>query len=304
MVSRKSSRSKSPRATRSKSRSMSAKRRTTRKTGSKKASSFLSFRRAHAAAIKKEMHARGMKGIAANTKVAKEMFLASGGQMAAPKMRRQRSPSPVRARRASAKAKLAAGASPSLEQKLRALFSRGSPSAYSASGRFMGKRKTRVARTKKAKSPRKLSAYAKWVHEHKTLLDAEFKAAHPNGTIGMRAKFNYAKLKAAHPEYVAKSKAAKSPRNARKARKARKSTKKGRKTMRKTRATRKTRRVSRKSVRKTRKTRKSRATRKTRGTRKAGDYAKWIHEHKAAIKAAHPGMNFMKAATLYKKNHM
>lgn len=304
MASRRSVRSKSPRKSKSPRRSAS------KSAGSKRVmSDFQKFLKSHTTAIKAEMAKRGMKwSIAAYTKVGKEMFLASGGKMASPKRggkrrasrlsrksrrsgrktrstRRKsrlsrksrktrksrrvskkgkkmsaRTPSPVRARRVSNLKKLKSGSpmTQSVEQRLRALFSR-SPSMYSPStGRFR-KSLVRKARksTKKTGVKRSPNAYAKFAASHM----AQARAKYP----GLKPMASVAKL---YKDMGNVSKPRKSP---------------------------KTKRGPRK-MKASRKMRKS-----TKGTRKPSAYALYVKKNAAAIKAAYPGVNFIKAAAMYRK---
>jgi hypothetical protein len=313
MASRKSSRSKSP-SMRSKSRSVSVKRRsasksmkkTVRKSVSRKTSPRLAFARQNASAIKAERDRRGLKGIKGYNTVLNEMFLASGGKMMK-RTPKSRSPSPRR--KASAKRRLAAGnLSPTLEQKLRALFTRGSPSKYSSSGRFKGSKKARKMRSRKVRkmSTRPKSDANKWFAAHK----AEINAARGSRSFVAVAWEMY---KAAHPNFVAKSKmpkvkkAKKSP----KARKARKTSRKGKKSMRKMRKSRLSKkgksRVMKSRTMKARKG-KSRLGRKSRvakkmGSRKPSAYQMKVKQHMAAARAAHPNMKPLAAVSKYIKEN-
>lgn len=311
MASRRSSRSKSPRM-RSKSRSTSAKRsasksvKKTMKKSSRKVSARVAFARQHKAALKAELARRGMKGIKAYNTVLNEMFLASGGKMGPKRVPKGRKTA-NRRKLVGAKSRLAKGGlSPTLEQKLRALFTRGSPSKYSASGRFRGSKKMRKMRTKKVRkvSNRKPTAANKWFAAHK----AEINAA--RGTRSF-VKVAWEMYKAAHPGFVAKSKmpkvkkAKKSP----KSKKAKKVGRKGKKASRKMRKSRMTKKSGSRKMRtmkarkgKSRLARKSRVAKKV-GTRKAGAYAMKVKQYMAAARAAHPGMKPMAAASKYIKEN-
>jgi hypothetical protein len=281
----------------------------TMKKSGRKVSARVAFARQHTAAIKAEQKRRGMKGIKSYNVVLNEMFLASGGKMAPKRVPKGRKVS-NRRQIASAKSRLAKGGlSPTLEQKLRALFVMGSPSKYSSSGRFRGSKKMRKMRTKKVRkaSNRKPSAVNNWFAAHK----AEINAA--------RGKRNFVKVawemyKAAHPNFVAKSKmpkvkkAKKSPK-AKKSRKGKKTSRKGKKSSRKTRSKSGSRKMRSKSGSRKMRTmkarrgksrlgRKSRAAKKV-GSRKPSAYNLKVKQYMAAARAAHPSMKPMAAAAKY-----
>jgi hypothetical protein len=275
----------------------------TMKKSSRKVSARVAFARQHRAAIIAERNRRGMKGIKAYNIVLDEMFLASGGKKAPKRVPKGRKVA-NRRKLASAKSRLAKGGlSPTLEQKLRALFTRGSPSKYSGSGRFRGSKKMRKMRTKKVRkvSNRKPTAANKWFAAHK----AEINAA--RGTRSF-VKVAWEMYKAAHPGFVAKSKmpkvkkAKKSP----KSKKAKKVGRKGKKASRKMRSkSRMTKKTGSRKMRtmkarrgKSRLGRKSRAAKKT-GTRKPSAYNMKVQKYMAAARAAHPNMKPMQAAAKY-----
>lgn len=272
----------------------------TMKKSSRKVSARVAFARQHAAAIKAELARRGMKGIKAYNTVLNEMFLASGGKMAPKRVPKGRKVA-NRRKLASAKSRLAKGGlSPTLEQKLRALFTRGSPSKYSSSGRFRGSKKARKMRTKKVRkmSTRPKSEANKWFAAHK----AEINAA--RGTRSF-VKVGWELFYAAHPNYIPKSKMPK-VKKAKKSPKAKKVGRKGKKASRKMRTkSRMSKKTGSRKMRtmkarkgKSRLARKSRVAKKV-GTRKAGAYALKVKQYMAAARAAHPNMKPMQAAAKY-----
>lgn len=276
----------------------------TMKKSSRKVSARVAFARQHAAAIKAELARRGMKGIKAYNTVLNEMFLASGGKMAPKRVPKGRKVA-NRRKLAGAKSRLAKGGlSPTLEQKLRALFTRGSPSKYSSSGRFRGSKKARKMRTKKVRkvSNRKPTAANKWFAAHK----AEINAA--RGTRSF-VKVAWEMYKAAHPGFVAKSKMPK-VKKAKKSPKSKKAGRKGKKASRKTRSkSRMSKKTGSRKMRtmkarkgKSRLGRKSRAAKKT-GTRKPNARALKVQKYMAAARAAHPNMKPMSAVSKYIKDN-
>lgn len=310
MASRRSVRSKSPRKSKSPKRSASTKR--SKSTGSKRAmSDFQKFLKSHTAAIKAEMAKRGMKwSIAAYTKVGKEMFLASGGKMASPKVGGKR-----RASRLSRKSRRSGRKSRSTRRKSR--LSRKSRKTrksrrMSRKGRKMSARTPspvrarRVSALKKYKSgspmtqsveqrlralfSRSPSMYSPTTgRTRRSLVRKARKSTKKTGTrkanaYALWAKSHMAQARAAHPGLKPMAAVAKLYKEMGHTAKPRK--------------TPKTKRGSRK-VKTSRKARKS-----TKGSRKPSAYALWVKQHKAAIKAKYPGVNFIKAAAMYKKSSM
>jgi hypothetical protein len=253
-VSRK--RAASPRKTRSvsrrratsprKSRSVSRRRASSPRKGKKAMTPFQKFWHQNKAAVAAAAKASGEKAIV----VAHRMAKAAGVESKKP---RKATSSRVRVARGRRSALRVLRGKPtpsqSVEQKLRALFSR-SPSRYSAAGRRKASpkmRKMRVKKTRRVSSkPRAMTAYSKMLAQHKAEIAARAKATGEK-------YFTAAKKVLAEHGYQKMAKKTRSPR----VRKA-------------------------KALRSPKKTRSPRM-RKAKGTRKTSAYGAWVKAHKEMI---------------------
>lgn len=176
-------RSKSPRKMRSKS---PRKARSAKKTGTRKMSPYKAWVKEHKAEITAAVKAAGHTGknfIKYYAKTAKKMAMEAGvkTKSASPKMRKAKTASPMRRRKASALRKMKAGGlSQTAEQKLRALFSR-TPTRYSLSkkgSRVVRKRRSsrkapKLTKSGKVRKTRKMTARNMWFKQHAAQIKAE-----------------------------------------------------------------------------------------------------------------------------------